>query len=82
MDNGLSGTPKRLPSWLFYDDEGDRLFQRIMMMPEYYPTRCEYDILQQNKEELLQYFQEGSTSFRLIELGAGDGQVAGADGGA
>ena len=73
VDRGLSGTPKRLPSWLFYDDEGDRLFQQIMMMPEYYPTRCEYDILQQNKEELLQYFRGGSSSFRLIELGAGDG---------
>ena len=73
VDKGLSGTPKRLPSWLFYDDEGDRLFQQIMMMPEYYPTRCEYDILQQNKEELLQYFKGASSSFRLIELGAGDG---------
>jgi dimethylhistidine N-methyltransferase len=73
VDKGLSGSPKRLPSWLLYNDEGDRLFQQIMMMPEYYPTRCEYDILQHNKEELLQCFKEGSTSFRLIELGAGDG---------
>ena len=73
VDKGLSGSPKRLPSWLLYDDEGDRLFQQIMMMPEYYPTRCEYDILQHHKEELLQCFREGSASFRLIELGAGDG---------
>ncbi len=26
---GLSERPKRLPSRLFYDDEGSRLFQRI-----------------------------------------------------
>ena len=46
---GLSQAPKSLPSWLFYDETGDKLFQQIMRMPEYYPTRCEYDILQQHK---------------------------------
>jgi hypothetical protein len=35
---GLSGIPKSLPSWLFYDETGDELFQQIMRMPEYYPT--------------------------------------------
>ena len=71
---GLSEAPKSLPSWLFYDETGDRLFQQIMRMPEYYPTRCEYDILQQHKGELGKYFRgQHSTSFRLIELGAGDG---------
>lgn len=73
VQNGLSSTPKSLPSWLFYDDEGDRLFQQIMRMPEYYPTRCEYDILKQNKHELLRLFRAPDRSFRLIELGAGDG---------
>ena len=71
---GLSGTPKSLPSWLFYDRTGDKLFQQIMRMPEYYPTRCEYDILQQHKDELLKNFKgRHSSPFRLIELGAGDG---------
>lgn len=73
VQSGLSSTPKSLPSWLFYDDEGDRLFQQIMRMPEYYPTRCEYDILKQNKHELLRLFRAPDRSFRLIELGAGDG---------
>src|SRR5687768_13512989 len=70
---GLSSKQKTLPSWLFYDKEGDRLFQQIMRMPEYYPTRCEYDILRQNKDELLKRFASDSDSFNLIELGAGDG---------
>lgn len=72
--NGLMASPKSLPSWLFYDETGDDLFRKIMRMPEYYPTRCEYDILQQYQEELLNYFNgDRAESFRLIELGAGDG---------
>jgi L-histidine N-alpha-methyltransferase len=70
---GLGSIPKRLPSWLLYDETGDMLFQQIMRMPEYYPTRCEYDILKKYKDELLTYFKEGGGRFHLIELGAGDG---------
>lgn len=70
---GLGGKQKTLPSWLFYDENGDRIFQQIMRMPEYYPTRCEYDILQQYKDDLLRHFKGSGQSFRLIELGAGDG---------
>lgn len=70
---GLTGPRKALPSWLFYDDVGDRIFQQIMRMPEYYPTRCEYDILQEHKSDLRKHFPGKRGSFRLIELGAGDG---------
>jgi L-histidine N-alpha-methyltransferase len=74
VTKGLSGIPKSLPSWLFYDETGDKLFQQIMRIPEYYPTRCEYDILQQHKDELLKHFRgRDAATFRLIELGAGDG---------
>lgn len=69
---GLASSPKRLPSWLFYDETGDMLFQQIMRMPEYYPTRCEYDILKQYKEEFFTYFKDRNRPFNLIELGAGD----------
>jgi L-histidine N-alpha-methyltransferase len=73
IDEGLSQKPKRLPSWLFYDKAGDQIFQRIMNMPEYYLTRCEYEILESNKDILQKIFTDRSKSFNLVELGAGDG---------
>lgn len=73
IEQGLSQIPKRLPSWLFYDKAGDKLFQRIMNMPEYYLTRCEYEILESNKDSLQTIFTNESRPFNLIELGAGDG---------
>lgn len=72
VEEGFSQSPKRLPIWLFYDELGDKIFQAIMRMPEYYLTHCEYEILQMNKEQLLQ--QIGAKElFNLVELGAGDG---------
>lgn len=70
---GLMADRKTLPSWLFYDQTGDDLFRKIMRMPEYYPTRCEYDILQKYREDLREHFAGDGAPFRLIELGAGDG---------
>lgn len=71
---GLFASPKSLPSWLFYDETGDKLFQQIMRMPEYYPTRCEYDILKEYKDHLFNHFRgRQSHRFQLVELGAGDG---------
>lgn len=73
VEEGFSKYPKRLPSWLFYDETGDRIFQAIMHMPEYYLTACEYEILQMNKARMLRHFKSDHTPFNLIELGAGDG---------
>ena len=70
---GLSGSPKRLSSKYFYDQEGDRIFQAIMEMPEYYLTRSEYEVLEMNKAALLSLFKNGTGRFNLIEFGAGDG---------
>jgi dimethylhistidine N-methyltransferase len=42
---GLRATPKTLPSKLFYDDEGCRLFEAITRLPEYYVTRTERALL-------------------------------------
>lgn len=58
---------------MLYDQAGDKLFQQIMRLPEYYPTSCEYEILQSHKQDLAHYFTEGRDHFTLIELGAGDG---------
>ena len=71
---GLTDFPKHLSSKYFYDERGDRLFQDIMQMPEYYLTNCEFDILSQHKKEIIELFSNGASSINLIELGAGDGK--------
>lgn len=73
VEIGFSRTPRRLFSWLFYDAAGDRFFQSIMEMPEYYLTRCEHEILEENKDDLLRLFKNNTDLFNLIELGAGNG---------
>lgn len=69
---GLSAHPKKLSSKYFYDKTGDRIFQQIMAMPEYYLTNCELDIFQNKTEELAKAISNINESFDLIELGAGD----------
>ncbi|NNE97962.1 MAG: L-histidine N(alpha)-methyltransferase [Pyrinomonadaceae bacterium] len=71
--DGLSDEPKHLSSKYFYDDEGSRLFQEIMKLPEYYLTRSEYEIFRKQTEEIYQAFDANKGEFDLIELGAGDG---------
>ena len=71
---GLTDIPKHLSSKYFYDEKGDRLFQQIMHMPEYYLTDCEFDILTKHKEQIIQWFEKGSADINIIELGAGDGK--------
>lgn len=73
VEEGFKKTPKRLPSWMFYDETGDKLFQAIMHMPEYYLTKSEYEILETYKDKLLKHFIADGSSFDLVELGAGDG---------
>jgi L-histidine Nalpha-methyltransferase len=70
---GLSSQPKSLSSKYFYDDEGSRLFQQIMDLPEYYLTRCEFEIFENQADDIFRSFANGSNAFDLIELGAGDG---------
>ena len=70
---GFSSDPKFISSKYFYDDEGSRLFQEIMKLPEYYLTRSEYEILSGQTGEIFKAFEAGENGFDLIELGAGDG---------
>ncbi|MBI6119451.1 L-histidine N(alpha)-methyltransferase [Salegentibacter maritimus] len=70
---GLTSFPKYLLSKYIYDKKGDKLFQQIMEMPEYYLTNCELNILEHHKAAIAEIFnKEGG--FDLIELGAGDGK--------
>jgi len=70
---GFSKNPKSISSMFLYDAEGDRLFQEIMKMPEYYPTRCEEEIFHMQKEQILKEMQVFKEPFNLLEFGAGDG---------
>lgn len=69
---GLRRTPKTLSSKFFYDEAGSRLFQQIMALPEYYPTRTEYGILETCAAGLAAAWA-GPGPLHLLELGAGDG---------
>jgi L-histidine N-alpha-methyltransferase len=69
---GLSEIPKRLSSKYFYDDRGSQLFQKIMDLPEYYLTNCEFNILKTQKAEIANLVRKDF--FNLVELGAGDGR--------
>ncbi len=68
---GLFNRPRKLPSRYFYDEEGNRLFQQIMDLPEYYLTDCELSVLHHHKDRIAGHLAGGK--FNLIELGAGDG---------
>lgn len=70
---GLNDYPKHLSSKFIYDKKGDKLFQDIMAMPEYYLTDCEYNILKHQSAQIAEKFNL-SEGFDLIELGAGDGK--------
>ncbi len=65
---GLTRTPKALPPKLLYDAAGSALFEQITSLPEYYLTRTETAILEQNAGEIVDRAGERVT---LVELGAG-----------
>jgi L-histidine N-alpha-methyltransferase len=64
---GLTSTPKSLPPKYFYDARGSELFDEITRLPEYYPTRAETSILEQNAAEIA----ELASCESLVELGSG-----------
>ena len=45
---GLGRAHKRIPCKFFYDARGSALFEEICRLPEYYPTRTEIAILEEN----------------------------------
>lgn len=71
---GLGQSPKTLSSMYFYDDIGSRLFQQIMALPEYYPTRAEFAIFREHGAAIAAALSPAAGGeFALVELGAGDG---------
>jgi dimethylhistidine N-methyltransferase len=65
---GLSKEQKTLPSKFFYDEKGSKLFDDITELEEYYPTRTERKILEENVSEIAEYLGE---KVLLIEPGSG-----------
>ncbi|MDX1470129.1 MAG: L-histidine N(alpha)-methyltransferase, partial [Flavobacteriaceae bacterium] len=72
VEKGLLSNPKFLQSKYFYDDNGSRIFQEIMKMPEYYLTDSEFEILSLQSQQILDAVGFDKP-FNIIELGAGDG---------
>ena len=74
VEEGLSDSPKYLPSKYFYDKKGDELFTKIMHLPEYYLTRAELEIFSNQSKKIIDSLQlDKNVFFELIEFGAGDG---------
>lgn len=73
LRRGLNQKPKRLYSKYFYDEIGDKLFQDIMNMEEYYLTKSEFEIISTQKNEILNEIYQHKEPFQLIEFEAGDG---------
>lgn len=71
--SGLSAKPKHLSSKYFYDAAGSEIFRQIMRMDAYYLTDSEFEIFDQQKEDLLRAFLAPGGPFSLVEFGAGDG---------
>ena len=67
--DGLSRQPKRVSPKFFYDETGSQLFDRICATPEYYPTRTEIGILQDNASAIA---QRVGRNCLLIEPGSGN----------
>ena len=68
---GLKQAQKRIPPKHFYDERGSRLFDAICTTDEYYPTRTEMAILDDNCEDICRLL--GSDCV-LVEPGSGSSQ--------
>jgi len=66
--SGLKQPQKTLPSKLFYDEKGSELFDEICRLDEYYLTRTELKIMQDNINDIASIIGEDKI---LVELGSG-----------
>ena len=70
---GLAAEPKFLWAKYFYDEIGSALFEVICLLPEYYVTLAELEILTQQIDDIL---ARVSAPGRVIELGSGSADKA------
>jgi L-histidine Nalpha-methyltransferase len=71
VQDGLRSRPRSLKPWMFYDELGSRLFERITTLPEYYPTRTERLLLESQADAIVASVCNGTQPLRIVELGAG-----------
>ena len=87
---GLTSVQKSLAPWLFYDETGSRLFERITALPEYYLTRTERDLFHAHADEIFRLAASptsrqqpttgnlpGNLPLTIAELGAGTASKTG-----
>ena len=67
--DGLLAEQKYINPKFFYDEYGSQLFEKIMQLPEYYPSRTEMALLEQYQNEIATAIGENKV---LIEPGAGN----------
>ena len=65
---GLTAQPKRFLPKYFYDELGSQLFEAICLLPEYYLTRAENEILERYSDEIAAAVPGNKT---LLEMGSG-----------
>ena len=70
---GLKAAQKRISPKYFYDDLGSELFDEICELPEYYPTRTERGIMEENLAEIAALVGPHAA---VIEFGAGSNTKA------
>lgn len=68
--DGLTSQPKTLLPKYFYDALGSQLFDAICLLPEYYLTRAEDEILARYGDEIVNAVG-GNKEVTLLELGSG-----------
>jgi L-histidine N-alpha-methyltransferase len=66
--NGLTAQPKRFLPKYFYDELGSQLFEAICLVPEYYLTKAENEILALYADEITASVDGQKT---LVEMGSG-----------
>lgn len=69
LQAGLLSQPAHIDPKYLYDTLGSSLFSAITQLPEYYPTRCEAEILRDHIDDIARHTGKISA---LIDLGAGD----------
>src|SRR5207344_3071334 len=68
LSAGLRARPRSVaPKW-FYDTRGSELFERICDLPEYYPTRTEFALLDRHAEAMGRLIGPDA---EIVEFGAG-----------